>query len=288
MHKIGDDTNTANPSGEFTEGVPGVDPATIVKASWLNSVQRELIQLLTAAGLTPTLGQDAQILAALEALYNVDATTAIPGWIEIATDAEAIAKTLTNRALVCSNLAALGASETFAGLVELATNAEVLVGTDTVRALTPAAHKGFHGRGARVYNSGGMSIANLTVTLVAFNLEVFDDAAIHDNVTNNSRLTVPADVTRVSLDAQVEWAANSTGLRDAYIVKNGVVFAGYPYDIKAPVSATNPTLQQVSSGVLDVTPGDYFEVAVYQNSGGSLGLGGGATPRTWFSMEFLD
>jgi hypothetical protein len=66
------------------------------------------------------------------------ATTTATGVLEIATDAEAQAKSDTGRALVPSNLAALGASATFAGLVELATSAEVATGTDTARAVTPA------------------------------------------------------------------------------------------------------------------------------------------------------
>jgi hypothetical protein len=66
------------------------------------------------------------------------ATATATGVLEIATDAEAIAKSDTGRALVPSNLAALGSSATFAGLVELATTAEVVTGTDTARAITPA------------------------------------------------------------------------------------------------------------------------------------------------------
>lgn len=60
------------------------------------------------------------------------------GVVELATDAEAIAKTDTTRALIPSNLAALGSSTTFAGLTELATSAETITGTDTARAVTPA------------------------------------------------------------------------------------------------------------------------------------------------------
>ncbi len=58
--------------------------------------------------------------------------------VELATDAQAQAKSDTARALTPSNLAALGASATFAGLVELATDAETQTGTDTARAITPA------------------------------------------------------------------------------------------------------------------------------------------------------
>lgn len=67
-----------------------------------------------------------------------DATTTQRGILETATDAEAIAKAALDKTLTPSNLAALGASDTFAGLVELATNAEAITGTSTTLALTPA------------------------------------------------------------------------------------------------------------------------------------------------------
>jgi hypothetical protein len=66
------------------------------------------------------------------------ATTSLPGVLETATDAEAIAKASSLAALTPSNLAALGGSATFAGLLELATDAEAQAGTDTARPITPA------------------------------------------------------------------------------------------------------------------------------------------------------
>ena len=66
------------------------------------------------------------------------ASTTQSGHSELATDAEAIAKTDTARVLTPSNLAALGGTATFAGLLELATDAETQTGTDTARAITPA------------------------------------------------------------------------------------------------------------------------------------------------------
>lgn len=65
-------------------------------------------------------------------------STTQTGIAELATDAEAAAKTDTARVLTPSNLAALAASDTFAGLIEIATNAEATTGTDTGRAITPA------------------------------------------------------------------------------------------------------------------------------------------------------
>jgi hypothetical protein len=70
-----------------------------------------------------------------------DATTTVKGKVELATDAEAQAKTDTARAITPSNLAAVTASTTTTGLVELATSPETVTGTDTQRATTPAGVK---------------------------------------------------------------------------------------------------------------------------------------------------
>jgi microcystin-dependent protein len=76
--------------------------------------------------------------------FTVDATTAIKGIAELATDAEAIAGTDTGRVITPSNLTAVAgtfvpqASTTVQGKVELATDAEATTGTDAVRAVTPA------------------------------------------------------------------------------------------------------------------------------------------------------
>lgn len=59
-----------------------------------------------------------------------------------ASDAQAVAKEATDKAITPGNLAALGSTATFAGLTELATAAEALAGTDTARAVTPAGLQG--------------------------------------------------------------------------------------------------------------------------------------------------
>jgi len=67
------------------------------------------------------------------------ATTVQKGVGETAIDAEALAKASTTHFLTPSNLAALGASTTFAGFTAYATNAQAITGTSTTLAVTPAA-----------------------------------------------------------------------------------------------------------------------------------------------------
>ena len=69
MQKISDSTSTANADGEYTEGNPeaGVD-ATLIKARWLNTIQRELINLITGAGIALDGADDSQALKAVARL----------------------------------------------------------------------------------------------------------------------------------------------------------------------------------------------------------------------------
>lgn len=67
MHLI--DTPTATRDGHFTEGDPLVPtPATVVSADWLNSVQEEIVNTLSAAKIVPDKANNAQLAAAISAL----------------------------------------------------------------------------------------------------------------------------------------------------------------------------------------------------------------------------
>ena len=85
MQKIGHSTSTANSVGEFTEGNAGGVPPTLLKAAWLNAVQRELISLIEGSGLELDAEDFAQVLKAVRKLIEaaaqpLDATlTALAG-----------------------------------------------------------------------------------------------------------------------------------------------------------------------------------------------------------------
>lgn len=66
MQKIGYSTNTADGNGEFTEGnAAGGVAATLLRADWLNAVQRELISLIAGAGITLVPAENDQLLKAV-------------------------------------------------------------------------------------------------------------------------------------------------------------------------------------------------------------------------------
>lgn len=67
MQKIGSITSTADANGEWTNGnVAAGTPPTIIDAAWFNTIQRELANVVTNAGLTLDPTNDAQLLAALK------------------------------------------------------------------------------------------------------------------------------------------------------------------------------------------------------------------------------
>ncbi|WP_256587916.1 pyocin knob domain-containing protein [Pseudomonas sp. FFUP_PS_473] len=69
MQKIDASTASANALGEFTEGNPSAGvPATLLKAAWLNAVQRELVHLVEGAGLPLDAADDSQVLKAIQAI----------------------------------------------------------------------------------------------------------------------------------------------------------------------------------------------------------------------------
>ncbi|MBV4522202.1 hypothetical protein KVG88_19255 [Pseudomonas sp. SWRI74] len=72
MQKIGDITNTANDVGEYTDGNPGagVEP-TLIKARWLNVIQRELAAVVEGAGFVLDPGRDDQVLHAIQILARL-------------------------------------------------------------------------------------------------------------------------------------------------------------------------------------------------------------------------
>jgi hypothetical protein len=71
MQKIGDITPTANAEGEYREGSAeaGVGP-TLIKAGWLNTVQRELLNVVLGAGFAINPADDSQVFKAIKAIQE--------------------------------------------------------------------------------------------------------------------------------------------------------------------------------------------------------------------------
>jgi hypothetical protein len=125
-------------------------------------------------------------------------------------------------------------------------------------------------KGARVYKGVAQTIATATGTAIQFgasDTESYDPLAMHDPVTNNTRLTVPTGYDGIWIVVGIlGWAANATGRRITSIFKNGVEVA----QIQAPTLAAgqNPTYTVTYVGACVAS--DYFELRGFQDSGGNL------------------
>ena len=141
------------------------------------------------------------------------------------------------------------------------------------------------GRNALVARGSNLSVADASDQIVPWDTEIQDDFDLHDQVTNNTRLTVPRGATLVKLNANIEWAAAAAGHRDIRLLKNGLNFAGEASVRNVAISASLGLFQNVASPVLVATSGDYFELQVRQESGAALNLVAG--DHSWFSMEIV-
>jgi hypothetical protein len=136
--------------------------------------------------------------------------------------------------------------------------------------------------GALVKKASDQTTANYTTpAAIAFDEESYDEGGWHDNATNNSRFTVPADVTYVRLRAQVLLTAINVGsytILDFY--KNGVIMPlreGIANEL-----STNFNLTSLVSSVLPCVAGDYFEVFLSVETDTSVTVTANATS---FSIE---
>ena len=105
--------NATGTPGYFRSGdAVAAIPATVPGQDWFNMVQEEILAVIVAAGMTPDPETDTQLADAILALIvahapaPAQATTTSQGIVELATSAEAIAGTDTERAVTPATLAA--------------------------------------------------------------------------------------------------------------------------------------------------------------------------------------
>jgi hypothetical protein len=141
---------------------------------------------------------------------------------------------------------------------------------------------------ARVEKSSNQSIPTNVGTILNFDTETFDSAGIHDNTTNNSRLTAPIDgVYEVS--AGVFWDdATESGARAISLIENGAPCAGgcKAESVWPDTGTAFQTVQSVST-VLKLNAGDYMEALAAQGSGGPLPALGAPRSSTFLAMTWV-
>jgi hypothetical protein len=119
---------------------------------------------------------------------------------------------------------------------------------------------------AALIQVNSQAIANNTFTALTFDSEGVDSAGGHDNSTNNSRYTA-VYAGWYELSGGLTFTANASGRRLARWTVNGTSVTGSLAGIPGNASIIGYGPRTVMA-FLDV--GDYAELQVYQDSGGSL------------------
>lgn len=128
-----------------------------------------------------------------------------------------------------------------------------------------------------VYRSTNQNFTAATPEAIGFDSEVYDPHGMHDNSTNNTRLTVPSGCSRARIQANTVGPAGAAWL--IYPTKNGSTFAGAPSSCTQNSGSNNGT--KFWSPWIDVVPGDYFEIICQASSSATLTTG----TRLWASLE---
>jgi hypothetical protein len=119
----------------------------------------------------------------------------------------------------------------------------------------------------RVTKSAIQTVPTGGTPLISFDQEDFDTDGIHDNVTNNTRMTCKTPGL-YSIEGSINWASNTSTLaRTVWICKNGTRVA----EVAGGVAGQFETVQQIKATLL-LAAGDYIELQVYQNSGSSIDI----------------
>lgn len=145
--------------------------------------------------------------------------------------------------------------------------------------LVPPANRQF--KGALVLKSATQSIPGSATTPLTWQVEQYDTDGFF-TTGQPTRLTVPAGVIRVRLSAGLTFTASFTELTVMQILRNGATFNG------APVIRNNGNAGDginLSTPVLDVVPGDYWEATILQGNATAKDVS--ASGNTWFALEVI-
>lgn len=138
------------------------------------------------------------------------------------------------------------------------------------------------GAAARVSRSTDLTAQNYSSeTAISWNVEDFDDAGFYD-AGSPTRLTVPSGVTRVRVDA-AGFLSDLTGGSSNLLVHvairlNGTRITSF-IGLAGNAGAASAT---VTTGVIDVTPGDYFELHMRSPNDSSVTF---VSAESWMSIE---
>jgi hypothetical protein len=134
---------------------------------------------------------------------------------------------------------------------------------------------------------GVANSSNLTVPFATGTEIIKTDASIHSTTTNNTRV-IPNKAGYYELKMHAWWATSTAGVRGVLPGKNGVAQAP-EYQWAATVPSGDFAVPELTTVLSANGTTDYFEMYVFQNTGGTLNLLGSAvsTRVTTFEVIYL-
>ena len=136
--------------------------------------------------------------------------------------------------------------------------------------------------GARVYNSGNITLSTGSGVNLTFDSERWDSDAYHDTSSNTDRLVIPIDgVYRIT--GNVAFNTNATGYRQLVFSLNDSI----------TIAAKRQSAISGISTIMDLTAeyqmvaGDYVVLRALQNSGGNLDVVAAGNYSPEFSIALL-
>jgi hypothetical protein len=123
-------------------------------------------------------------------------------------------------------------------------------------------------------NSGSQSISNTTYTAVTFGSEGWDTDGFHDTSSNTSRITIPAGKGgKYKFTFVCNFNSDITTRGQTTIYKNGAALTGEGLDASGVIYDERSNCDTlIGSITVSAVATDYFEIFVYQSSGGTRTL----------------
>lgn len=126
---------------------------------------------------------------------------------------------------------------------------------------------------------GGQGVSSGTQTALVFNVEIYDTDAYHDNVTNNTRFTIPTGKGGIYVLTGTGQIGGTTGGRAFGFRKNGSIMTN-----NSATTFGQPLAYQASFNITMVdkaVAGDYYEMYCEQTTGSTQ------TITAVFSLGYL-
>jgi len=170
----------------------------------------------------------------------------------------------------------------------LSLNADVIMDTDARVRMTGQNRMRYLNTLCSVYRTTTQAISDSTVTAIGFDAEEVDTDGMHDNATNNSRITIQL-AGKYFVFGQIDYESNvgsTTDARHARIHKNGAEFLTSANDFV--LNNTGLCVMQVSV-LMSLAVNDYLELNAYQVSGGNLNANANIAnaPTTRFAVFYV-